>query len=72
MNFYFAFDEYTDLANADEAMQIARDVMYAFKHTDRPFDNKLNEMSRQYVTFSISLHLKQTDVGSSKILQEDN
>lgn len=47
MNFYFAFDEYTDLANEEEAMQIARDVMYAFKHTDKPFDNKMNEMSRQ-------------------------
>ena len=31
MNFYFAFDEYTDVANKAEATKIANDVMAAFR-----------------------------------------
>ena len=31
MNFYFAFDEYTDVANKTEATKIANDVMAAFR-----------------------------------------
>ena len=31
MNFYFAFDEYTDVANKNEATKIANDVMTAFR-----------------------------------------
>ena len=31
MNFYFAFDEYTDVANKAEASKISNDVMDAFR-----------------------------------------
>ncbi|PPQ93592.1 hypothetical protein CVT25_005472 [Psilocybe cyanescens] len=48
MNFYFAFDEYTDLANREEAIKIAKDVMHAFRDTATPSDSKLIEMSRQF------------------------
>ena len=34
MNFYFAFDEYTDVANKTEASKIANDVMDAFRRRD--------------------------------------
>jgi hypothetical protein len=34
MNFYFAFDEYTDVANKSEATKIANDVMAAFRNRD--------------------------------------
>jgi hypothetical protein len=48
MNFYFAFDEYTDLATKDEAMKIARDVMDTFRNTEIPSSNKITEMARQF------------------------
>jgi len=49
MHFYFAFDEYTDLANKDEAFKIAEDVMDAFRNakTTLPSSSKLIEMARQ-------------------------
>ena len=53
MNFYFAFDEYTDIANKEEAMKIASDVMEIFKDTETPSNNKITEMTRQSV-FSLS------------------
>ena len=34
MNFYFAFDEYTDVANKIEASKIANDVMESFRRRD--------------------------------------
>ena len=34
MNFYFAFDEYTDVANKTEASEIANDVMEVFRRRD--------------------------------------
>jgi Delta6-protoilludene synthase len=34
MNFYFAFDEYTDVANKTEASKIAHDVMDSFRCRD--------------------------------------
>ena len=34
MNFYFVFDEYTDVANKAEASKIANDVMDAFRRKD--------------------------------------
>jgi hypothetical protein len=34
MNFYFAFDEYTDVANKTEASKITKDVMDAFRRRD--------------------------------------
>ena len=34
MNFYFAFDEYTDVANKTEASKIANDVMDSFRRRD--------------------------------------
>ncbi|KAF8964524.1 hypothetical protein BDZ97DRAFT_2075189 [Flammula alnicola] len=32
MNFYFTFDEYTDVSNREEAKKIAYNVMEAFRH----------------------------------------
>jgi Delta6-protoilludene synthase len=34
MNFYFAFDEYTDLANKSEAKKIAHNVMDALRRRE--------------------------------------
>ena len=34
MNFYFVFDEYTDVANKTEASKIVNDVMDAFRSRD--------------------------------------
>ena len=34
MNFYFAFDEYTDVANKAEATKIANDVMAALRNRE--------------------------------------
>ena len=34
MNFYFAFDEYTDVADKAEASQIANDVMDSFRRRE--------------------------------------
>ena len=34
MNFYFAFDEYTDVADKTEATKIANDVMAAFRNRE--------------------------------------
>ncbi|KAF4609589.1 hypothetical protein D9613_012270 [Agrocybe pediades] len=48
MNFYFAFDEYTDMASKDEARKIARDVMDAFRNTEKPAHNQITEMARQF------------------------
>lgn len=48
MNFYFAFDEYTDVANREEAMKIAQGVMDAFKtRSAEPSSSKITEMARQ-------------------------
>ncbi|KDR79494.1 hypothetical protein GALMADRAFT_223690 [Galerina marginata CBS 339.88] len=55
MNFYFAFDEYTDMANKDEAMRIARDVMQAFRNTDTPSNSKITEMARQFFKRTIEV-----------------
>jgi hypothetical protein len=53
MNFYFAFDEYTDVANKMEATKIANDVMDAFRHregsvTVQSSHGKITEMARQF------------------------
>ena len=34
MNFYFAFNEYTDVANKSDARKIANDVMDVFRHRE--------------------------------------
>ena len=47
MSFYFAFDEYTDLATREEALEISRGVMDTFRNTDMPASNKIDEMARQ-------------------------
>jgi len=47
MNFYFAFDEYTDMASKEEARKIAHDVMDAFRNTEKPTNNQITEMARQ-------------------------
>lgn len=52
MNFYFAFDEYTDVASRDEAMQIAKGVMEVFRtRPSQPSSSKITEMARQYAVF---------------------
>ncbi|KAF8964553.1 terpenoid synthase [Flammula alnicola] len=49
MNFYFAFDEYTDVANKDEAMKISYDVMEAFRSRTTSSGNaKITEMAKQF------------------------
>ncbi|KAF8159217.1 terpenoid synthase [Crassisporium funariophilum] len=55
MNFYFAFDEYTDMADKNEAMKIADDVMDAFRHRKPEAAIgrssgclKITEMARQF------------------------
>jgi hypothetical protein len=56
MNFYFAFDEYTDVVNEDEAMKIASDVMQAFRYQASSVGNsKITEMARQCVIFPFVL-----------------
>ena len=48
MNFYFAFDEYTDVANKTEASKIANDVMEVFRHREvQPSQGKITEMAQQ-------------------------
>jgi len=50
MNFYFAFDEYTDVANKAEARKIANDVMDAFRHREagiHPSHGKITAMAQQ-------------------------
>ena len=50
MNFYFAFDEYTDVANKIEATKIAHDVMAAFRNRDASIQlphGKITTMAQQ-------------------------
>ena len=52
MNFYFAFDEYTDVANKIEATKIANDVMDAFRRREaststQSFHGKITTMAQQ-------------------------
>ena len=50
MSFYFAFDEYTDVANKIEASKIAYDVMDAFRHRGaniQPHQGKITTMAQQ-------------------------
>jgi hypothetical protein len=50
MNFYFAFDEYTDVANKTEAAKIANDVMAAFRNkevNDQAPHGKITTMAQQ-------------------------
>jgi hypothetical protein len=50
MNFYFAFDEYTDVANKTEATKIANDVMTAFRNREAsvlPPHSKITTMAQQ-------------------------
>ena len=51
MNFYFAFDEYTDVANKAEASKIANDVMDTFrrrKASTQPLPHgKITTMAQQ-------------------------
>ena len=52
MNFYFAFDEYTDVANKNEATKIANDVMAAFRNGEdnvQPPHGKITAMAQQWV-----------------------
>ena len=50
MNFYFAFDEYTDVANKAEASKIVNDVMDAFRRRDvsvRSSHGKITTMAQE-------------------------
>ena len=50
MNFYFAFDEYTDVANKTEAAKIANDVMAVFRNREasvQPPHGKIAVMAQQ-------------------------
>ena len=47
MNFYFAFDEYTDVANKIEATKIANNVMTAFRTGIQPPHGKITTMAQQ-------------------------
>ena len=50
MNFYFAFDEYTDIANKTEAAKIANDVMAVFRNREasvQPPHGKIAAMAQQ-------------------------
>jgi len=50
MNFYFAFDEYTDVANKTEASKIAYDVMDAFRRREASIQTshgKITAMAQQ-------------------------
>ena len=52
MNFYFAFDEYTDVANKIEASKIANDVMEAFRRRDASVQSshgKITTMAQEWV-----------------------
>ena len=54
MNFYFVFDEYTDVANKTEATKIANDVMAAFRNMEasaQPSHGKITTMAQQWVMF---------------------
>ena len=54
MNFYFVFDEYTDVANITEATKIANDVMAAFRNMEasaQPSHGKITTMAQQWVMF---------------------
>ena len=50
MNFYFVFDEYTDVANKTEATKIVNDVMAAFRNIEAsipPPHGKIATMAQQ-------------------------
>ncbi|KAF9472373.1 terpenoid synthase [Pholiota conissans] len=62
MNFYFAFDEYTDVVNEEEATKIALDVMNAFQNQPSSLGNsKITEMARQFFERTIALVGNDTD-----------
>ena len=51
INFYFAFDEYTDVANKTEASKISNDVMDAFRRKEASIQplphGKITTMAQQ-------------------------
>ena len=52
MNFYFAFDEYTDVANKIEASKISNDVMDALRRRDASIQSshgKITTMAQESV-----------------------
>jgi len=59
MNFYFAFDEYTDVANKTEATKIANDVMGAFRDRKdasiHPPHGKITTMAQQFFQRTVSV-----------------
>ncbi|KAF8799734.1 terpenoid synthase [Phlegmacium glaucopus] len=58
MNFYFAFDEYTDLANKSEATKISNDVMEAFRRREansQPSHGKITAMAQQFFERTVSV-----------------
>ena len=52
MNFYFAFDEYTDVANKTDASKIAHDAMDAIRRRDaivQSSHGKITTMAQEWV-----------------------
>jgi hypothetical protein len=59
MNFYFAFDEYTDVVSKEDAMKICHNVMETMRtRTAVQEDIKITEMARQYVPFWLAPYLQ--------------
>jgi hypothetical protein len=56
MNFYFAFDEYTDVVSKEDAMKICHNVMNTMRtRTAVKEDIKITEMARQFFERTISV-----------------
>jgi hypothetical protein len=58
MSFYFAFDEYTDVANKVEATKIANDVMDAFRRREATIPSsqgKITTMAQQFIQRTLSV-----------------
>jgi len=58
MNFYFAFDEYTDVANKTEASQIAHDVMDAIRRKEASVQlphGKITTMAQELFQRTVSV-----------------
>ncbi|KAF8188965.1 isoprenoid synthase domain-containing protein [Pholiota molesta] len=70
MNFYFAFDEYTDVASREEAKKIASDVMDAFRtRPSEPSSSKITEMARQRQSRDSAVHAD-FDAYTTAVIQE--
>ncbi len=58
MDLFFVYDEYTDIADGDEARAYAELVINVIRnpHIERPQgESKIGEITRQYVHFSVRI-----------------